>query len=170
MLRREVSRIAGVSDAVFGSRGPAHAGYGWRLNRRRQALVVVLGLFLMMPADAAAQELELLEQLNADYIESVQTSNVGRFEEILADDFRASMPDGSLLDRAQFLAFSAKPVTIRRLTAHDVVIRVLGEVAIIHARTTYTLADGGEGRGRYTDIWAKRGGRWLCVAAHVTRN
>jgi len=23
--------------------------------------------------------------------------------------------------------------------------------------------------GRYTDIWARRNGRWLCVAAHVTR-
>ena len=26
------------------------------------------------------------------------------------------------------------------------------------------------GGGRYTDIWAKRGGRWLCVAAQVARN
>jgi ketosteroid isomerase-like protein len=133
-------------------------------------ILALLALVLIMPADAAAQDVELLEQLNADYIDSVQTSNVKRFDEILADDFRASLPDGSLLDRAQFLAFTAKPVTISRLEAHEVLIRVIGEVAIIHARTTYTLADGSEGRGRYTDIWAKRGGRWLCVAAHVTRN
>lgn len=132
--------------------------------------LALLALLLTMPADTAAQDVELLEKLNADYIDSVQTSNVRRFEEILADDFRASMPDGSLLDRAQFLAFTAKPVTISRLAAHDVMIRVIGDVAIIHARTTYTLADGGQGRGRYTDIWAKRGSRWLCVAAHVTRN
>jgi hypothetical protein len=26
-----------------------------------------------------------------------------------------------------------------------------------------------DGRGRYTDIWEKRGGQWLAVAAHVTR-
>ena len=25
------------------------------------------------------------------------------------------------------------------------------------------------GHGRYTDIWAKRDGRWVAVAAHVTR-
>ena len=47
--------------------------------------------------------------------------------------------------------------------------RLLGEVAIIHARTTYRLADGKAASGRYTDIWARRDGRWLCVAAHVTR-
>ena len=33
----------------------------------------------------------------------------------------------------------------------------------------YTKPDGHPGFGRYTDIWALRGGRWLCVAAHVTR-
>ncbi|MGH3129068.1 MAG: DUF4440 domain-containing protein, partial [Gaiellaceae bacterium] len=47
--------------------------------------------------------------------------------------------------------------------------RLLGDVAIIHARTTYTLADGRPGAGRYTDVWARRNGQWLAVAAHVTR-
>jgi hypothetical protein len=46
---------------------------------------------------------------------------------------------------------------------------VLGDVALIHARTTYTLHDGRQGAGRYTDVWARRDGRWLAVAAHVTR-
>jgi len=46
---------------------------------------------------------------------------------------------------------------------------VLGEVSIIHARTTYKRPDGQAGAGRYTDIWERRQGRWLCVAAHVTR-
>jgi len=48
-------------------------------------------------------------------------------------------------------------------------IRILGDVAIIHARTTYTLPDGREGAGRYTDGWARRDGGWLAVFAHVTR-
>ena len=48
-------------------------------------------------------------------------------------------------------------------------VRLLGDVAIIHAATRYLKPDGGEGRGRYTDVWARRGGRWLCVSAHVTR-
>jgi ketosteroid isomerase-like protein len=132
--------------------------------------VLLFALVMSMPTDAVAQDLDLLTKLNADYIDSVQTSNVGRFREILADDFLASLPDGSLLDRAQFLEMTAKPVTIRNLTAHDVKIRIMGDIAIIHGRTTYTLANGGQGSGRYTDVWAKRNGRWLAVAAHVTRN
>lgn len=122
-----------------------------------------------MPATTVAADVETLQQLNRDYITSVQTSDVRRFDEILADDFLCSNPDGSLVDRAAFLAQTARPVTISNLEAHDVRIRILGDVAIIHARTRYTLPDGRAGAGRYTDVWARRHGRWLAVSAHVTR-
>lgn len=114
-------------------------------------------------------DLDTLEQLNRDYITSVQTSDVRRFDEILAEDFVCSNPDGSLVDRQGFLAQTARPVTIANLEAKDVTIRLMGDVAIIHARTTYTLPDGRAGAGRYTDGWARRRGRWLAVFAHVTR-
>lgn len=114
-------------------------------------------------------ELDTLADLNRDYIRSVQHSDVRRFDEILADDFLCSNPDGSLVDREAFLAQTAKPVAIANLQAHDVQIRLLGDIAIIHARTTYTLPDGREASGRYTDVWARRDGRWLAVSAHVTR-
>jgi hypothetical protein len=32
------------------------------------------------------------------------------------------------------------------------------------------MADGRAGAGRYTDVWARRNGQWLAVAAHVTRS
>ena len=35
--------------------------------------------------------------------------------------------------------------------------------------TAATLPDGTPGSGRYTDVWARRNGQWLAVAAHVTR-
>jgi len=86
-------------------------------------------------------DLETLEALNRDYISSVQNGGVQ----------------------------TALPVTISGLEAHDVLIRRLGDVAIIHANTTYKRPDGQPGAGRYTDVWARQGGRWLAVSAHVTR-
>jgi ketosteroid isomerase-like protein len=112
---------------------------------------------------------DALVALNRDYINSVQNSDVKRFDEILAPEFYCSNPDGSLIDRAGFLTQTAKPVAIRNLKAEDVLIRIMGDFAIIHARTAYTLPDGRAGGGRYTDVWAKRGGQWLAVSAHVTR-
>src|SRR3954447_16297470 len=100
----------------------------------------------------SGSDLEVLTSLNRDYISSVQNGDVSRFDEILAADFRCSNPDGSLLDRAGFLAQTARPVTISKLAAHDVEIRLFGDVAIIHARTSYTTADWRPGAGRYTDV------------------
>jgi ketosteroid isomerase-like protein len=123
-----------------------------------------------LKTDAATQtDIDALTALNRDYIHSVQHGDVRRFDEILADDFLCSNPDGSLVDKKQFLAQTARPVTISGLTAEDVKVRILGDVAIIHARTSYTTADGEQRNGRYTDVWARRDGRWLAVSAHVTR-
>jgi ketosteroid isomerase-like protein len=100
---------------------------------------------------------------------SVQRGDVRRFDEILAADFLCSNPDGTLIDRAQFLAQTARSVTITGLVAEDVQIRLFGDLALIHARTRYRTADGEERQGRYTDAWARRDGKWLAIAAHVTR-
>jgi ketosteroid isomerase-like protein len=118
---------------------------------------------------ATRSDLDALTALNRDYINSVQHGDVRRFDEILAEDFLCSNPDGSLVDKKQFLAQTARPVTISGLTAEDVKVRILDGAAIIHARTSYTTADGEQRNGRYTDVWARRDGKWLAVSAHVTR-
>ena len=123
-----------------------------------------------MTMTQTASDTDTLPALNEDYIRSVQQGDVQRFREILADDFSASLGDGTVVNKTSFLEVTARPVTIRNLQADEVQIRVLGDVAVIHARTTYTTADGGAASGRYTDIWTRRDGRWLAIAAHVTRN
>jgi ketosteroid isomerase-like protein len=122
-----------------------------------------------MEMTVAKSDLETLLELNRDYIRSVQNADVHRFNQILAADFRCSNPDGSLVDRAGFLKQTARPVTISNLEALDVEVRLMGDFAIIHARTRYTLPDGRAGAGRYTDVWAREDGAWRAVSAHVTR-
>lgn len=116
-----------------------------------------------------SQDLEELTALNRDYVASVQNCDVKRFEEILAPDFYCSNPDKTLVDRAAFLEQTARPIAIRNLSAHDVIIRIMGDFAIIHAATSYTTANGQQATGRYTDCWAKQSGKWLAVSAHVSR-
>ena len=119
-------------------------------------------------ASSKVSDVTALLALNDDYIRSVQTSNVQRFREILADDFMCSLPDGTHINRDAFLKHIAAPPVISGLTAHDVDVRVMGDFALIHARTTFTR-DNRPGASRYTDAWARRDGRWLAIAAHVTR-
>ena len=71
-----------------------------------------------MKTDATTQsDIDALTALNRDYIQSVQHGDVRRFDEILAEDFLCSNPDGSLVDKKEFLAQTARPVTISGLTA-----------------------------------------------------
>ena len=114
-------------------------------------------------------DVQALARLNATYIDCVVTADAERFATILADDFVCSNPDGTLVDRDQFLQRTRSATPLQSMALEDVRIRVLGSVAIIHARTIYVLGDGRPGAGRYTDVWALRGGAWLAVAAHVTR-
>jgi hypothetical protein len=93
--------------------------------------------------------LDTLLELNREYIRSVQHSDVQRFTELLAEDFLCSNPDGSLVDREHFFAQAAQPVSISNLEARDVVVRIMEDFAIIHARTTYIKLDRSPGAGRY---------------------
>ena len=124
----------------------------------------------MQAETGTTSDLDILVDLNREYIRSVQASDTEWFRDTLADDFRCSLPDGTLIDRERFLERAARPLDITNLQVHDVDVRLLDNVAIVHARTTFTTADGRPGTGRYTDVWGRRQGRWLAVAAHFTRN
>jgi hypothetical protein len=117
----------------------------------------------------ADEHIEALTRLNGLYIQAVMRADAELFDTILADDFLCSQPDGTLIDRAEFLRRTRASTPMPTLDIDDVTIRVMGDVALIHARTTFELADGRRGTGRYTDVWARRNGNWLAVSAHVTR-
>ncbi len=86
-----------------------------------------------------SKDIDELTKLNKDYVDSVQNSDVKRFDQILADDFYCTLPDKSFVDRAEFLRYTAIPVKIKNLTAQDVRIRVMGDSAIIHAHQLHHL-------------------------------
>ena len=113
----------------------------------------------------SSEDLAILEQLNKDFFHSDQFSDAKRFGEFLSEDFISQFP-GVTRNRAEFLEFIAKPRPFKDLAVHDVKIRLLGDVALIHGRATYTmLADGGNQEALYTDTYQKRKGTWVCVSA-----
>ena len=119
----------------------------------------------MNDTQPSAEDLVTLEQLNLDYIHSDQSNDVERFKEFLAEDFIIQI-EGATLNRDEYLEYIAKPRPFKDLAVHDVNIRILSDVALIHARVTLTtLADGVTKEALYTDAYQKRGGTWVCVAA-----
>ena len=114
----------------------------------------------------------VLRLLNEKYVNAFREADVGWYDAHLADDYVVISGDGSFHDRAAALAnFARADLRDARWSSFPVdkvSIRRFDDVALIHAENAYELKDGRRGISRYTDIWVKRDGRWLCVAAHIT--
>ena len=119
--------------------------------------------------EASNADREVLLELNRNYVRSALESDVRWYAENLSEDFHITAPDGALLDRKAFLKRMANPYPGTHAEPVDVMIRILGEVAIIHSGYRDKKMTGEIGYGRYTDIYERRNGRWLCVAAHFMR-
>src|SRR5258706_197580 len=114
-------------------------------------------------------ETEVLHDLNANYVRSAEEGDLAWYRANLADDYLCSTVDGKIGDKQGFLDRIGRGSPGARMEAVDVRIRLLGDVALIHAGFRYRKSNGAQGSGRYTDIWARRDGEWLCVCADVTR-
>jgi hypothetical protein len=121
------------------------------------------------PMRDQAKDNETLSELNRNYVRSVDEADTAWFDANLAVDFLNTNPDGSLIDRDAFIAQIGRGSLVKQIREHDVIIRIFGDFAIIHARTAYLKPDGTSGAGRYTDDWLFRDGRWQCISAHVAR-
>jgi hypothetical protein len=101
-------------------------------------------------------------------VETDLSPDEARYDEFLAADFTASLPDLVFRDRQEFLDLIAKPRPFRDLTLLGVQVRIPGDVALLHGRVSYTTThDNVPREALYTDTYQRRDGRWLCVAGEV---
>lgn len=120
--------------------------------------------------DPEGEDLDVLEKLNESYVQAFRDSNASWYDKHLARDYVVIYPDGSYHDRSGALANFAQPVFATHMKSYSldkVRIRKFGNVALIHAENVARLKNGRQATNRYTDIWHKQNGRWLCIAAHI---
>lgn len=118
------------------------------------------------PLEDRLDDLQQIEELNRQYLRAGETSDVPWYAANLSDDYLCSTVDGKVTDRTAFLERIGRGHQARDFAAVDTQIRFVGELALVHAGFRCTNPDGSAGTGRYTDIYVKRDGRWLCVSAH----
>ncbi len=121
--------------------------------------------------DPSGDDLAVLRALNQNYVKAFREADVAWYDAHLAPDYVVISGDGSVHNRAEALANFARPTFathFRSFPVDRVTVRRFDDVALIHAENAYELKDHRKGVSRYTDIWHKRDGRWLCIAAHIT--
>ena len=120
-----------------------------------------------MTSEQTQRDIAELTKLNADYLSSDQDSNVARYEDFLAPEFTASLPDYNIYTRKAFLEMVGRPRPFTDLKCSDLQITLLGDVALVHARMTLRTLAGELKHGRYTDEYQRRDGKWWCIGANV---
>lgn len=114
---------------------------------------------------------ELLDLTHA-WDEAMVKNDAEAIGSFMACDWLIVGPDGSVGDRARFLALVASgDLTHDVMTTEDPIIRVYGDTAVIIAQGT----SGGTYKGasfrmreRGTSVFVKRDGRWQCVVTHLS--
>jgi ketosteroid isomerase-like protein len=121
-------------------------------------------------AEARAEEAEAvceLHRLNAGYIRAFVDADVAWYDAHLSADFTCSLADGKRIGKAEFLVRVANGPGVNDVTYDEVDVRPLGDAALVHGVTHY-VRNGMPASTRYTDVWQRRSGRWLAVAAQLT--
>lgn len=113
-----------------------------------------------------------LMQLERDMASWSQKSDWAAFDKILAAEF-ASNVDGVITTKKPSLAnMSSGAFKVTSAITGEMKVLVLGQTGIVHGlwieRSTLNGRDT-SGTYRYTDIFAKRGGRWQRVARHANK-
>ena len=94
-------------------------------------------------------------------------------EGLLADDWTVIDQGGLVLTKRQVLdeAFASAERRIESMVVDEVQVRMLGDVAVATGRTRATGSYRGESATvtlRFTDVFARRQGRWQVVASQGT--
>lgn len=97
-------------------------------------------------------------------------AEIGRY---MADDWTIVGPDGSVGDKATFLALVRSGALIHDvMESTDLDVRLYGETAVVIARGV----SGGNYKGqafreveRSSSVFLRQGGEWKCILTHLSR-
>jgi len=138
-------------------------------------LIFFLPLVLSLAGAAQSSysdDVKTLEKLNEDWILSYPGKDTATMSRIFADDFFLIAPNGSRRTRRDVLESTASPAQqIKSARVAKVEVRLLGNIALIMSEASFVSIDNGKeapGRTNYLDVYEKRNGRWVAIAAHVT--
>jgi len=150
------------------------------------SLVVALFVSTLLPTsplpqtqtgdDSRGDAQRNLIQLEHAWGDAIVHRDSATLEEILADDYTLTTPDGQVVSRSQeienVLAPADGSVAITDVDVEDVGVRVFGETAVVSSRFTLTVS--AEGRPvetpfRHTDVFVRDHDHWRCVARQATR-
>jgi ketosteroid isomerase-like protein len=138
-------------------------------------LIYSLLVFLTSAAmgqTSSPDDVKTLEKLNEDWIHSYPGKDTATLGRIFADDLIMITPNGSRMSKKQILANTASPgQQVASAKVEKVQVKLVGNIGLVMAEASFISLENGKevpGRTNYLDVYEKRNGRWVAIAAHVT--
>ena len=138
----------------------------------RAALLFALTLFTANLAHAQSDDIAAIKALNEAWIHGYGTKDTAALSHIWADDFVLVNPAGQRVHKQDLLHNMASPAAHFLSSRVDTAeVHVAGSLGYIMARASFVTTDenGKQTKGAtdYLDVYEKRNGRWVAIAAHV---
>jgi ketosteroid isomerase-like protein len=144
---------------------------------KRALLCSLIGFALLWSAASSRAQTtgdteKAVAALEQQWLQSQKTNNPDLVAPLIADKFVGTGPDGKITGKAELLA-DARATKYSSMEYEDVKVTVFGDTAIA---TGGSKSKGTDASGkpmdehvRWTDTWVKMpGGKWQCVASHVS--
>ena len=113
---------------------------------------------------------EMVRDLEAKLTDAYKHRQVEVFAPLLDEDFVITFEDGSTYSKTGYLSYSVTTSSrVDLVESTDMKIHMHGDTAIVTGSYHERGFDKGEAydyHDRFTDVWMKKGSKWLMVAAH----
>ena len=134
-------------------------------------LLVPLASHSQSPVPSNPDEGRILTLENA-WNQAQQQKDASALNMLLADELVYVEYDGSLMSKAEYLASVQSPsLHPAHVVNESMSVHLFGEVAVVNGVCRENGIKHGKPysvRMRFTDVWARRGEKWVCVASQST--
>jgi len=132
------------------------------------ALACLAGSFIT--AQAQKSDADKVRELESKLMNAYKDRQVEVFGAMLDEDFVSTFEDGSTYSKTGYLSFSVTSSShVDLVEMPEMKIHPHGNTVIV----TGVYHEKGENKGekydyhdRFTDVWMKKGGKWLLIASH----
>ena len=125
------------------------------------------------PAAKAPSDSASVKQLEHDWVNAVKANDMDKLSQILADDWTGIEPDGEKMSKKDYLdMYKSGKSKVESVDLGAIDVKVIGSVAVAQGtdkeKSTF---DGRDSSGKYawTDVFAKRDGKWVAVRSQTAK-
>lgn len=135
-------------------------------------LVVFLPLFAIAQQNTESSDKSMILALESAWNQAEIHHDANAAASLMADTFISVDHHGALQNKAQYLAgIKDTSFNPQEISNSETTVYVYGDTAIVSSVYRTKGTDSGKTfvhRGRFTDTWIKRNGKWQCIANHET--